>query len=55
MKLLRAAGFSAGWAGGALAAQIGPQLQPLQRELLRWQRLAAVPNRTLAYCFCGID
>lgn len=55
VKLLRAAGFSAGWAGGALAAQIGPQLQPLQRELLRWQRLAAVPNRTLAYCFCGID
>jgi hypothetical protein len=36
-----------------MVARLGPQLAPVEKELLRWQRLAAVPNHTLAYCFCS--
>jgi protease-4 len=39
----------------ALAPVLGPQLAPLEREVARWQRLAAVPQHTLAYCFCSVD
>jgi protease-4 len=39
----------------ALGARLAPQLQPLEREVARWQRLAAVPQHTLAYCFCAVD
>ena len=35
--------------------QLSARLAPLEREVLRWQRFAAVPNRTLAYCFCTVD
>ena len=38
-----------------LAARLAPQLVPLEREVARWQRLAAVPKHTLAYCFCAVD
>jgi protease-4 len=38
-----------------LGAQLAPQLAPLAREVARWQRLAAVPQHTLAYCFCAVD
>ncbi len=47
-----------GLGGGSyagVAARLSPQLEPLERELLRWQRFAAVPNHTLAYCFCTAD
>ena len=54
VKVLRGLGYRDAGAS-ALAAQLGPQLKPLQRELLRWQRLAATPGRTLAYCFCAAD
>jgi len=52
------AGRALGLAGAsypAVAARLGPQLAPLERELMRWQRFAAVPNHTLAYCFCTAD
>jgi protease-4 len=52
-KWQRALGFAPGTS--ALTAQLAPQLQPLQRELLRWQRFAAAPQRPLAYCFCAVD
>jgi protease-4 len=39
----------------AVAMRLSPQLGPLERELMRWQRFAAVPNHTLAYCFCTAD
>lgn len=52
--MLHALGF-----GGALRTiapvSLSPQLAPLERELLRWQRFAAVPNHLLAYCFCSVD
>lgn len=61
-RLLRAAGFgNAGPAGQAigpgvdLRAQLAPQLMPLAREVARWQRFAATPQHTLAYCFCEVD
>ena len=38
-----------------LGAAVAPQLLPLEREVARWQRLAAVPQHTLAYCFCAVD
>ena len=54
LQVLRGLGYRDAGAS-ALATQLGPQLKPLQRELLRWQRLAATPGRTLAYCLCGAD
>ena len=39
----------------ALGIRLAPQLAPLEREVARWQRLAAVPQHTLAYCFCAVD
>ena len=54
VKVLRGLGYRDAGAA-ALATQLSPQLKPLQRELLRWQRLAATPGRTLAYCFCAAD
>jgi protease-4 len=54
VKTLRGLGYRDAGAA-ALATQLSPQLKPLQRELLRWQRLAATPGRTLAYCFCAAD
>lgn len=42
-------------AGTGLSAQLAPQLKPLERELARWQRLAATPERALAYCACTVD
>lgn len=50
----RALGFGGPSAAG-LPAALGPQLEPLAREVTRWQRLAAVPSHTLAYCFCTPD
>ena len=51
---LRALGLGSGL--NAIApARLSPQLAPLARELLRWQRFAAVPNHTLVYCFCVLD
>ncbi|HVN98900.1 MAG TPA: signal peptide peptidase SppA [Steroidobacteraceae bacterium] len=44
-----------GLPGAALPARLAPQLQPLERELARWQRLAAIPQHTLAYCLCNVD
>jgi protease-4 len=45
--------------GGGLStlapAHLSAQLAPLERELLRWQRFAAVANHTVAYCFCTVD
>jgi hypothetical protein len=45
--------------GGAsdavVSVHLGRQLEPLERELGRWQRFSAVPNHTLAYCFCTPD
>jgi hypothetical protein len=38
-----------------LGVKLAPQLAPLEREVARWQRLAAVPQHTLAYCFCAVD
>ncbi|MDE2252164.1 MAG: signal peptide peptidase SppA [Gammaproteobacteria bacterium] len=38
-----------------LGARLAPQLAPLEREVARWQRLAAVPQHTLAYCFCTVE
>jgi protease-4 len=38
-----------------VAVHLSRQLEPLERELTRWQRFAAVPNHTLAYCFCTPD
>ena len=52
--LMRALGYGPDSGTVATAARLSPQLQPLEREILRWQRFAAVPNHTLAYCFCTI-
>ena len=54
VHLYRALGFGGG-SYAAVAARLSPQLAPLERELMRWQRFAAVPNHTLAYCFCTAD
>jgi protease-4 len=54
MRVYRALGMGGG-TYAAVAARVSPQLQPLERELIRWQRFAAVPNHTLAYCFCTAD
>jgi protease-4 len=54
VHLYRAVGLGGG-SYAAVVAGVSPQLQPLERELMRWQRLAAVPNHTLAYCFCTAD
>ncbi len=54
MRVYRASGLGEATYAG-LAARVSPQLQPLERELIRWQRFAAVPNHTLAYCFCTAD
>ncbi|MBS0387145.1 MAG: signal peptide peptidase SppA [Proteobacteria bacterium] len=54
--LARRAGFIRGsLLGTGLPAQLAPQLKPLERELARWQRLAATPQHPLAYCFCTVD
>jgi protease IV len=54
VRAYRALGLGGG-SYAAVAARLSPQLEPLERELLRWQRFAAVPNHTLAYCFCTAD
>ncbi len=54
VHVYRALGFGGG-SYADMAARVSPQLQPLERELMRWQRFAAVPNHTLAYCFCTAD
>ena len=48
VQVLRATGLN-------LLPKWAPELRPLQREVLRWQRFAAVSNRTLAYCFCAVE
>jgi protease-4 len=54
--LVRSAGLGGGNSLGAeLRTQLAPQLKPLEREVARWQRLAATPQHTLAYCFCAVD
>jgi protease IV len=53
--LARVAGLGPAALGERLAAGMAPPLQPLERELRRWQRLAAVPQRALAYCFCTVE
>ena len=52
---LRTAGLSVSPLPAALGAQLAPQLRPLEREVQRWQRLAAAPQHTLAYCFCTLE
>ncbi len=47
--------FGPGPAAAGLATPLSPQLQPLQREVARWQRFAATPEHALAYCFCAVD
>ena len=54
VRAYRALGFGAA-SYPVVVARLGPQLAPLERELMRWQRFAAVPNHTLAYCFCSAD
>ena len=64
-KVLSSAGYGAvsrgtgaGLANGLgtdLRAQLAPQLMPVAREVARWQRFAATPQHTLAYCFCDVD
>ncbi len=54
VRAYRALGLGGG-TYAAVAARLSPQLQPLEREMIRWQRFAAVPNHTLAYCFCTAD
>ncbi|HEX9472908.1 MAG TPA: S49 family peptidase, partial [Steroidobacteraceae bacterium] len=38
-----------------VVARLAPQLQPLQREVLRWQRFAKLRGWTVAYCFCTVE
>ncbi len=52
---LRTVGLGASPLEAGLRSQLAPQLRPLEREVLRWQRLAAVPQHTLAYCFCAVE
>ncbi len=52
--LVRSVGLGGGL-GAELRTQLAPQLQPLEREVARWQRFAATPQHTLAYCFCAVD
>ena len=54
--LMRSAGLGgSNTLGAELRMQLAPQLKPLEREVARWQRLAATPQHTLAYCFCAVD
>ncbi len=53
--VLHAAGLGESPLEAGLRSPLAPQLRPLQREVLRWQRLAAVPQHALAYCFCTVD
>jgi protease-4 len=55
VKLQHHAGLDAGLVNAGVVERLAPQLRPLQSEVLRWQRLAAVPNHTLAYCFCAVE
>jgi protease IV len=54
LNVARALGL-AGGLSAVTAAHLSAQLAPLERELARWQRFAAVPNHVLAYCFCTAD
>ncbi|MGH8253310.1 MAG: signal peptide peptidase SppA, partial [Steroidobacteraceae bacterium] len=63
-QVLRGLGFSGAGLGAAgatgnpgtdLRTQLAPQLMPLAREVARWQRFAAAPQHTLAYCFCEVE
>jgi protease-4 len=38
-----------------LRMQLGPELAPLEREIARWQSIAATPQHAVAYCFCEVD
>jgi len=38
-----------------LRTELRPELAPLERELARWQSLAATPQHAVAYCFCEVD
>ena len=53
--VVHAAGLGESPLEAGLRSQLAPQLRPLQREVLRWQHLAAVPRHVLAYCFCTVD
>jgi protease-4 len=53
-RAYRALGIG-GQSPASVALRLSPQLRPLERELMRWQRFAAVPNHTLAYCLCTAD
>ena len=54
--LLHAAGLgSSNSLTAQLRLQLGPELAPLERELARWQSLAATPQHVVAYCFCEVD
>jgi protease-4 len=60
MAWQRALGLGSSSLAGSLAPALGPalaapELQPLQRDVLRWQRFATTPQRPLAFCFCAVD
>jgi protease-4 len=52
---LRAVGLGQGGLTTSVVARLAPQLQPVQHEVLRWQRFAKLPGRTVAYCFCAVE
>ncbi len=52
---LRLVGLAANPLAAGLHSPLAPQLGPLEREVVRWQRLAAVPQHMLAYCFCAVN
>ena len=54
-RVARAVGLGQGGLATSLMAHLAPQLQPVQREVLRWQRFSKLPGRTVAYCFCAVD
>jgi protease IV len=54
-RLARALGLGEGGLTTSAVARLVPQLQPVQREVLRWQRFSRLPGRTVAYCFCAVD
>jgi protease IV len=37
------------------AVQLLQRLQPVDREIQRWQHLSPGPDKALAYCFCTVD